>query len=288
MADRDARAPAQLGLHHPDEHARPERNLGARDARRVPAGGRCYAGHRTGGRPGESARAASRRETCVNLARAATIILAKELRTEFRTLELLQTTVVFVLVVLVLFSFTFDPTAAESRRFGPGLLWLALLFAGSLMLHPSFTREQSNETLVALRMAPIEPVSILGAKILANFCFLLVAELVLLPVFAALYNLRIVPVLGRLVAVLVLGTLALSIVGTVFAAISSQARMRELLLPLLLLPLLTPALIASAEATAALFEEPPALSAVWLGVLAAFDTIFLTVTWLFGEYLLEE
>lgn len=222
------------------------------------------------------------------LGRPIGILLAKELRTEFRTRELLVSTLVFVLIVLVLFSFTFDPTTAESRRFGPGLLWLALLFAGSLMLHPSFTREQSNETLVALRMAPIEPVSIVAAKILANFCFLLVAEFVLLPVFAALYNLRLVPVLGRLVAVLVLGTLALSIVGTVFAAISSQARMRELLLPLLLLPLLTPALVASAEATGGLFGDPPVLPAVWMGVLAAFDTIFLTVTWLFGEYLLEE
>ena len=222
------------------------------------------------------------------LARPIGILLAKELRTEFRTRELLATTLVFVLIVLVLFSFTFDPTSVESRRFGPGLLWLALLFAGSLMLHPSFTREQSNDTLVALRMAPIEPVAIIAAKILANFCFLLLAELLLLPVFAALYNLRVLPVLGRLVGVLVLGTLAISIVGTVFAAISSQARMRELLLPLLLLPLLTPALIASAEATAGLFEDPPALAPVWIGVLAAFDTIFLTVTWLFGEYLLEE
>jgi len=224
----------------------------------------------------------------VALARPIGILLAKELRTEFRTRELLISTLVFVLIVLVLFSYTFEPTTAESKRFGPGLLWMALLFAGSLMLHPSFTREQSNETLVALRMAPIDPVSILAAKILANFCFLLAAELVLVPIFAALYNLRIVPVLGRLAAVLVLGTLALCIVGTVFAAISSQARMRELLLPLLLLPLLTPALIASTEATVGLLDDPPALSAVYIGVLVAFDTIFLTVTWLFGEYLLEE
>src|SRR5207245_9291359 len=101
-------------------------------------------------------------------------------------------------------------------------------------------------------------------------------------------NVGIAPVRGRLVAVLGPGPLALSLVGTVFAAISSQARMRELLLPLLLLPLLTPALVASAEATAGLFEEQPTLPPVWVGVLAAFDTIFLTVTWLFGEYLLEE
>jgi heme exporter protein B len=218
----------------------------------------------------------------------ATVLLQKELRTEFRTRELLTTTLVFVLMTLVLFSFTFDPTASEARRFAPGLLWLALLFAGSLMLHPSFTREQTNDTLSALRLAPIEPFAILAAKIMANLCFLLFAELLLLPVFATLYNLALLPILGRLLLVLVLGTLGLATTGTVFSAISSHARMRELLLPLLLLPLLTPALIASAEATAGLFENPAGLSPVWTGVLVAFDLIFLTVTWLFGEYLLEE
>jgi heme exporter protein B len=222
------------------------------------------------------------------LARPAAILLEKELRTEFRTRELLVTTLVFVLTVLVLFSFTFDPTSGESRRFAPGLLWLALLFAGALMLHPSFTREQANDTLAALRMSPIDPFAILISKILANFCFLLLADLILLPIFAALYNLNLVPVLGRLVLVLILGTLGLATVGTAFSAISSQARMRELLLPLLLLPLLTPALIASTEATAGLMEDPPALAVTWTGFLVAFDIIFLTVTWLFGEYLLEE
>src|SRR5579862_2066616 len=113
------------------------------------------------------------------LARPTAILLCKELRSEFRTRELLATTLVFVMMVLVLFSFTFDPTSEESRRFGPGLLWLALLFAASLMLHPSFMREQANDTLVALRLAPIQPVAIIAAKILANFCFLLLAELML-------------------------------------------------------------------------------------------------------------
>jgi heme exporter protein B len=224
----------------------------------------------------------------VALIRPTTILLQKELRSELRTRELLTTTGVFVVTVLVLFSFTFEPTQAESRRFGPGLLWLALLFAGSLMLHPSFAREHANDTLAALRMAPIEPVSIIAAKILANLCFLLIAELFLLPVFAALYNLNLGPILLPLVSVLLLGTLALSIVGTVFSAISAHARMRELLLPLLLLPLLAPALIASTEATRSLLDEPAALSLEWTGVLVAFDCIFLTVTWLFGEYLLED
>jgi heme exporter protein B len=224
----------------------------------------------------------------VPLLRPTTILLKKELRSEFRTRELLTTTWVFVLTVLVLFSFTFDPTQAESRRFGPGLLWLALLFAGSLMLHPSFAREQVNDTLAALRMAPIEPFSIIASKILANLCFLMVAEVFLLPIFAVIYNLHLAPILGPLLLTLLLGTLGLSTVGTAFSAISSRARMRELLLPLLMLPLLAPVLIASTEATRGLLEDPPALSLPWTGLLAAFDIIFLTATWLFGEYLLEE
>ncbi len=225
------------------------------------------------------------------LARAASVILAKELRTEFRTRELLSTTVVFVLMVVVLFSFTFDPSAAESRRFGPGLLWLAFLFAGSLMLHPSFMREQANDTLAALRLAPIEPFAILAGKILANFVFMLFAEFLLLPIFAVLYDVHLLPLISRLlplVGVLMLGTLGLTTTGTVFSAVASQARMRELLLPLLLLPVLTPVLIASAEATTGLLGDPPMLERVWLLFLVAFDVVFLTATWLFGEYLLEE
>jgi heme exporter protein B len=224
----------------------------------------------------------------MGMARAATILLAKELRTEFRTRELLNTTIVFVLMILVLFSFTFDPTAAESRRFGPGLLWLALLFAGALMLPPSFTREQANETLAALRLAPIDPMAILLGKVLANFLFLMLTETVLLPIFAVLYDVRLAPVLGRLLLVFVLGTLGLTTTGTVFSAVASQARMRELLLPLLLLPVLTPVLIAGTEATAGLLADPPDLPRLWLLLLVAFDVVFLTATWVFGEYLLEE
>ncbi len=224
----------------------------------------------------------------MSFTRAAAIILGKELRAEFRTRELLNTTVVFVVMVVVLFSFTFDPTSAESRRFGPGLLWLAFLFAGSLMLHPSFVREQANDTLSALRMAPIEPFAILAGKIAANFLFLLLAELLLLPLFAVLYNVHVLPVFGQLLLVLVLGTLGLTTVGTVFSAVASQARMRELLLPLLLLPALAPVLIASTETTAALLGDSQQLDRNWLAVLVAFDVVFLTAAWLFGEYLLEE
>jgi heme exporter protein B len=219
--------------------------------------------------------------------RAVVILLSKELRAELRSRELLQTTLIFALIVVVLFSFAFDPTAAESRRFGPGLLWIAFLFAGTLMLNPSFAREQANDTLQALRMAPISSFALLLGKILANFVFLLAAELVLLPVFAVLYNVTILPVIGRLLLVIVLGTLGVVVTGTVFAALASQARMRELLLPLLLLPVLAPLLIASVEATASLLNDEPSLDPTWTVFLAAFDVVFLTASWLLCEHLME-
>jgi heme exporter protein B len=217
-----------------------------------------------------------------------TVLLGKELRTEFRSRELLTTTVVFILMVVVLFSFTFDPTTTESRRFGPGLLWLAFLFAASLMLQPCFLREQSNDTLSALRLSVSDPFAIFLAKLIANTLFLLLTEILMLPVFAVLYNVHILSVIPQLVVVFFLGSLGVAIPGTAFSAISAQARMRELLLPLLLLPLLTPVLIASTEATAALLDLNPELRRDWLGFLAGFDVVFLTALWLFGEYLLEE
>jgi heme exporter protein B len=218
----------------------------------------------------------------------ATILLGKELRTEFRSRELLTTTIVFILIVLVLFSFTFDPLSEEARRFGSGLLWLAFLFAASLMLQPCFLREQTNDTLSALRLSVSDPFSIFLAKLAANTLFLLITELLLLPVFAVMYGVPVLRVLHWLVMVFFLGSLGVSIAGTALSAISAQARMRELLLPLLLLPLLTPILIASTEVTASLLERTPFVQWKGVGFLVAFDLVFLTALWLFGEYLLEE
>jgi heme exporter protein B len=192
----------------------------------------------------------------MNTGRASMILLGKELRVEWRSRELLNTTFVFALMVLVLFSFAFDFTAAESRLFGPGLLWIAFLFGGSLMLHPSFAREQANDTIDALRTAPVSPFAIVLGKTLANFLFLLLVEVVMLPVFAFLYN--------------------------------AQARMREMLLPLLLLVFVTPLLLAAVEATRGLLNDPPELSRAWTQILVIFDVVFLTASWLLCEHLIEE
>src|SRR5260370_25334517 len=116
-----------------------------------------------------------------------TALLGNELRTEFRSRELLTTTVVFILIVIVLFSITLHPTTSESQRLGPGLLWVAFLFAASLMLQPCFLREQNNDTLSALRLSVSDPFAIFFAKLPANTLFLSLCELRMLPFFSGFF-----------------------------------------------------------------------------------------------------
>ena len=195
-------------------------------------------------------------------------LLGKELRTEFRSRELLTTTSVFILIVLVLFSFATNPGTEEARQFAPGLLWLAILFASSLMFQSCFLREQVNDTLSSLRLA--------------------VSELLMLPFFAIFYNITLWSQLAPLILVLIVGNLGIAIAGTAISAISAQARMRELLLPLLLLPLLTPVLVVSSLVTASLLDREPVVQWKGIAFLGVFDMVFLTALWLFGQYFLEE
>jgi heme exporter protein B len=219
--------------------------------------------------------------------RAALTLFAKEVRLEFRTRELLTATLVFALIIIVFFSFAFDPTPAESRKYGPGILWIAFFFAGSLMVNPSFAREQINDTLDALRMTPIPSFAILISKMMSNFLFMLIAEAILVPAFVIFYNVSLAGIIGRLMLVLVLGSLGLIIPGTVFSAISAHARMRELLLPVLLLPFLTPVMIAAVSTTMSLFGDTQSLDRTWITFLAGFDIVFLTTSWLLSDFLAE-
>src|SRR5436309_16023960 len=127
------------------------------------------------------------------------VLLETELRAELRSRELVTTTVVFILMVVVLFSFTFDPTSVESRRFGPGLLWLSFLFAASLMLQPCFLREQTNDTISALRLSVNDPFAIFLAKLAANTLFMTFTQILLLPVFSILYNVPVLAAFPQLV-----------------------------------------------------------------------------------------
>ncbi|MGH9817222.1 MAG: heme exporter protein CcmB, partial [Candidatus Acidiferrales bacterium] len=144
------------------------------------------------------------------------------------------------------------------------------------------------DTLDALRMAPAPAFAILMGKVLANFLFLTAAEWLMLPVFAVLYDTSVLRVLWQLLAVLALGTFGLALTGTAFSAVAAHARMREMLLPLLLLPLLTPVLIASVEATAGLLAREPRFDMTWVKILIGFDIVFVAASYLVADALIEE
>lgn len=203
--------------------------------------------------------------------------LGKDLRLEWRTRDSLNGMLFFALLVVVVFSLAFDPTAYPTiaRQISGGLLWVGLLFAAMTALNHSWARELRHNVLDAQRLAPSAPSALFLGKALANLLFVSVVELVLAPVFAVFYNLHPLGDARMLAAVLPLGTWALVSNGTFFAALGLRARNRELLLPLILLPISMPAVLAMIQATTAVLtgEFAPTL---WIKVLIAYDILFTT------------
>jgi heme exporter protein B len=203
--------------------------------------------------------------------------LCKDLRLEWRSKDAINGMLFFSLLVVVLFSFAFDPTTAVSRQIAGGILWVALLFATVTALNQTWTRELRNSVLDAQRMAPAAPSTLFLAKVLANFLFVAAVQVILAPVFIVFYNLHALGQGWLLWIVLPLGTLALVINGTFFGALSLRTRNRELLLPLILFPISIPAVLAMVEATTAILtgETDPGL---WIRLLAGYDVIYLTIS----------
>ncbi len=214
--------------------------------------------------------------------------LQKDLRLEWRSKDSINGMLFFSLLVVVLFSFAFDPTTAVSRQIAGGILWVALLFAAVTALNQTWTRELRHHVLDAQRMAPAAPSALFLAKVLANFLFVAAVEIVLAPIFIVFYNLHALGQGWMLFLVLPLGTLALVINGTFFGALSLRTRNRELLLPLILFPISIPAVLAMVESTTAILtgEYDPGL---WIRLLAGYDVIFTTISLLlFGTILHAE
>ncbi len=203
-------------------------------------------------------------------------VAAKDLRSELRSKEALNASLAFALVILLLFSFAFDPTAETTREISGGLLWLVFAFAGTLMLNRSFARELPNDCLDALVASPVPASALFLGKALANLVLLLAVELVSLPVFGVFYNVRWLPHLLPLLGVLVLATWGLAVIGTMFSALTVNLRLRELMLPVLVYPMIIPALMAAMQLTTVLLAGEPVTGDNWLWVrlLVAFDLIF--------------
>lgn len=215
--------------------------------------------------------------------------LRKDLRIEWRSRDSINGMLFFALLVVVVFSLAFDPTAAVSRQISGGILWVALLFATVTALNQSWTREQNHQVLEAQRMAPAPASALFLGKAISNMLFVLVVEAILAPVFIIFYNLHVLGNAWLLALILPLGTWALVVNGTFFAVLGLRTRNRELLLPLLLLPISLPALLEMVQATTGVLtaELDPLQINTWITQLAGYDLVFTIVCLLLFDTVLN-
>ena len=212
--------------------------------------------------------------------------LSKDLRLEWRSKDALNSMLFFALLVVVIFSFSFDPTAEESRKIAGGLIWVAFLFAAVVALNQTWARELRNQVLDAYRASPAPANSLFLAKAMGNFIFVVVLEALMTPLFIVFYNLRALGPGYQLLVVAALGTWALVVNGTFFAAISIRTRSREIMLPLLLFPISIPALLAMVEGTTAILTGEYSAK-FWIVLLVAYDLVFTTACLLLFELILH-
>jgi len=212
--------------------------------------------------------------------------LAKDIRLEWRSKDALNSMLFFSLLVVVIFSFSFDPLAEESRRIAGGLIWVAILFAAVVALNQTWARELRNQVLDAYRVSPAPANALFLAKALGNFIFVSVLEALMAPLFIVFYNLRAVGPAWQLIPIALLGTWALVVNGTFFAAMSIRTRSREIMLPLLLFPVSIPAVIGMvAGTTAILTGDDPAH--FWIILLLTYDVVFTTACLALFETVLQ-
>jgi heme exporter protein B len=219
--------------------------------------------------------------------RTITTILWKDLKIELQTKEAFGASFVFSLMVLVIFNFTLDLTSEEALKMGAGFLWISFAFGGVLALNRSFALERDENCVQGLQLMPVDRGGIYLGKCLANVIFMLITEIILLPLFAVFFNVDITARPLHLLAILFLGSVGFSSVGTLFSAIAVHTRMREVILPILLLPVAIPILIAAVEATAFALgaDTDPSF---WFRLLIVYDVIFVTVSFLTFGYILQE
>jgi heme exporter protein B len=213
-------------------------------------------------------------------------IVRKDLALEKRSREMLSSMFIFGLIVILLFSFSFDLRVERADQVAPGMLWVAFTFAGMLGLARSFVLERDQGCLDGLLLCPVDRSILYLGKMLSNLLFISLAEVIILPLGFALFNLSFRMLL---LPVILLGTLGFSAVGTLVSAMTVHARAREVMLPILLFPIVMPALIAAVKLTAGVLDGQ-AWSEMrnWLQLLVGFDIIFSVLSYLAFEYIVEE
>jgi heme exporter protein B len=214
-------------------------------------------------------------------------IIRKDIIAELRTKEMFSSMFVFALLSVVVFNFAFELRVADAVTIAPGVLWVSVTFAGMLGLNRSFVLEKDRGCLDGLLLAPVDRSAIFFGKMLGNFLFITAVEAIILPIFSALFNVNLIQ--AWILVVLLLGTLGFSGVGTLFSAMAVHTRAREVLLPVLLFPVVVPALIAAVKLTAGLLDgQALADMANWMQLLVAFDVILIAVSYMTFDYVVED
>jgi len=222
--------------------------------------------------------------------RAIGLILHKDLLVELRTREVLTTMVLFALLVVVLFALAFNVDQDAAREVAPGILWVTVAFAGNLGVGRVMERERDHGCMAGLLLGPGGPVAVFCAKALGVLIFMTIMLIVVVPLTLMFVGIDVPPGgLGLLVAALLLGAIGFSLIATLFGAMLGEARLRELLIPLVVYPVVVPVLIAGVKLTsAALGQGIEGETGSWLAIMAGFDLIFIALApWVFARVMVE-
>lgn len=214
-------------------------------------------------------------------------IFWKDIRLEFRSKEIVLAILIFSLLTIVIFNFALDPTSETVGFIAPGILWVSFVFGGVLGLNRSFAIENINNNFQGILLAPISRDSFFFGKVISNFVFMLSVEALVLPIFAVFFNISF-PILN-LVLINILATLGIVTIGTLFSFIAVKTRAREVMLPVLLLPISVPLIVGAVQSTGIVFQAGELSEIfVWVTFLAAFDAIFLVVCPIAFQLTVEE
>ena len=215
-------------------------------------------------------------------------IVFKDIVVEWRKKEAVSSTFMFGVLTQVIFSFAFNPTGTDRSLISPGILWVSYTFAGIIGLNRSLAMELDNDGLQSLLLAPVSRGGLYFGKVASNFAFMMIAELLLLPVFVVLNNLPLNFQLVQLVGVSILGTLGFVAVGTILSMISAHTRMKEVILAVLQIPLTFPVIMSAVGATSQILANDTERIGVSLSMLAGFSIVYLTASYMLFEYVVEE
>ncbi len=217
------------------------------------------------------------------------VLAAKDFKIEYRSRQAFLNTLFFALLILVIFNFAFDPGSPATREASPGILWVALLFPGIIQLNRSFQAETEEGTLYGIILSSVDRGVFFLGKFVANWFFLMLIDLLILVVFVIFFNFTFTTQLLWIQLLIVLASAGFTAVGTLFAAMVSGIRAREVLLPVLLFPVIVPIILAAVNGTQEIliYQELEFLSK-WIQLLAAFDIIFLSAGFLVFDYVIGD